>query len=97
MRISLGLVSALLNLVSIIAAIPSLSGYIHSENFTWLSPSIPNIQQELGRRLSKNASIYFPGSPSYTNDTAKWAANTQSNFSVVVVPGIDRDVAATVF
>ena len=96
MHISLRLTLALLNLVSIIAAIPSLIGHIHSGNFTWLSPSIPNIQQELGRRLSKNASIYFPGSPSYTDDTAKWAANTQSNFSVVVVPGIDRDVAATV-
>ena len=96
MRILLGPVLALLNLFLVIAAIPSISGHIRSENFTWLAPSIPNVQQELGRRLSKNASIYFPGSPSYINDTAKWAANTASNFSVVVVPGIDRDVAATV-
>ena len=96
MHISLRIISALLSLVSIIAATPSLIGHIRSENFTWLSPSIPNIQQELGRRLSKNASIYFPGSPSYINDTARWAANTVSSFSIVVVPGIDRDVAATV-
>lgn len=96
MNIPLGLVSALPNLVSFIAAIPSLSGHIHSKNSSRLSPSIPNFHQELGRRLSKNASIYFPGSPSYIDDTAKWAANTESNFSVVVVPGMDQDVASTV-
>ena len=96
MHVSLGLVSALPNLVLIIAAIPSLSGHIHSENSTWLSPSILNLHRELGRRLSRNASIYFPGSPSYIDDTARWATNIESNFSVVVVPGMDQDVAATV-
>ena len=89
---------ALLDLASMIVAISPLTQDTprYSYNMTWPSPSISTIQQELGRRLSKKALIYFPGSPGYINDTARWAANTESNFSVVVVPGIDRDVAATV-
>lgn len=87
---------AILNLVPILVAIPSPIGYTPSDNFTHLSPNISTIQQELGRHLSKGASIYFPGSSSYINDTERWAPNTESNFSLVVVPAIDRDVAATV-
>ena len=92
----LPLILVLLPLVPSISAIPSLTQYIRTDNFTWLSPSDSTIQQELGRHLSKNASIYFPGSPTFLNDTQKWAANTESNFSAVVVPATDRDVAATV-
>ena len=95
MYVSLQTISALLNLAPIIAAVPSFIGHTH-DNFTRLPPSISTVQQELGRRLSRNASIYFPGSPGYINDTERWAPNTESNFSFVVVPGIDRDVVATV-
>lgn len=97
MGISLRAILALLNLVRIIVAIPSLIGHTRSDNFTHQPPNISTIQQELGRHLSKDASIYFPGSPGYINDTERWAPNTASNFSLVVVPAIDRDVAATVF
>lgn len=97
MGISLRAILALLNLVRIIVATPSPIGHTLSDNFTHLSPSISTIQQELGHHLSQHASIYFPGSPSYINDTERWAPNTESNFYLVVVPAIDRDVAATVF
>ena len=96
MRISLRVILALLSLIPIITAIPSFIGHTRSDSFTRLSPNISTVQQELGRRLSKNASIYFPGSPGYISDTERWAPNTESNFSLVVVPAIDRDVAATV-
>lgn len=96
MHVSLRVILAPLNLISIIAAIPSFIRHTRSDGFTLLPPSISTIQQELGPQLSQNASIYFPGSPGYMNDTERWATNTESNFSVVIVPGIDADVAATV-
>ena len=96
MHIHLPFISILLNLGPIAAAILSSVRQARDDNSTRLQPNISTIQQELGRRLSKNASLYFPGSPGYINDTDRWAANTESNFSVVVVPGIDRDVAVTV-
>ena len=69
---------------------------MRSDDFTALPPSISTIQQELGRRLSKGALLYFPNSPGYINVPTRWAAESESNFSVVVVPAIDLDVAATV-
>lgn len=96
MHIPLQLITVLLNLGPIAATILSSVRKARNDDFTQLQPNMSTIQQELGRRLSKNASLYFPGSPGYINDTDRWAANTESNFSVVVVPGIDRDVAVTV-
>ncbi|KAG8526291.1 uncharacterized protein KY384_000284 [Bacidia gigantensis] len=34
--------------------------------------------------------------PDFSNLTERWAANSNSNFSVVVVPAVDKDVVATV-
>ena len=96
MHISVQVISALLNLIPPLAAVPSSIRLNRSDDFTPLRPSLFTIQQELGRRLSKNASLYLPNSPGYINDTERWSAETKSNFSVVVVPAIDRDVAATV-
>lgn len=96
MHTSLQVIVTLLDLVPLIAAIPSFIGHTRSDNFTRLPPSVSTYQQELGPRLSKNATLYFPNSPGYINDTERWAANTKSNFSVVVVPGTAQDVAATV-
>lgn len=84
------------SLVPLIAAIPSSIRHTRSDKFTPLPPSISTLQQEPGRRLSKYASLYFPNISGYINDTERWAAETKSNFSVIVVPAIDRDVAATV-
>lgn len=96
MHISLQVIPALLNLLPLIAAIPSSLGHTRRDDITALPLSVSTIQQELGRRLSKDALLYFPNSPGYINDTTRWAAQTDSNFSVVMVPAIDRDVAATV-
>ena len=96
MHISLSVISAILNLNPIILAIPSSIKYTRHNNFTQLPPSILTIQQELGRRLSRNDTLYFPGSLGYIDDTERWAPNTESNFSVVVVPGTAKDVATTV-
>ena len=64
--------------------------------FTPLSPRASTVQLELGPLLSKNASIYFPNSAQFTNLTQRWSAAADPNFAVVVVPGIAKDVAATV-
>lgn len=96
MHISLQVIPAILNLLPLIAAISPSMRHTRRDDVTTLPPSMSTIQQELGRRLSKDALLYFPNSPGYINDTTRWAAETESNFSVVMVPAIDRDVAATV-
>ena len=96
MYVSLQIILALLNFMVIIAAIPSSFRHARQDNFTWLPPNMSTVQQELGHRLSKNASIYFPGSPDYANATEWWAVNDSPRFSIVVVPGVDRDIAVTV-
>ena len=96
-RICLRNILAIVNLLLIIAAIPSPIGLLVVIVLLDCHRAYATIQQELGRRLSKYASIYFPGSHGCINDTKKWAANTKSNFSVIVVPAIDQDVAATVY
>ncbi len=64
--------------------------------FTPLWPRSSTLQLELGPLLSENASIYFPNSAQFTNLTQRWSAAVDPNFAVVVVPGIAKDVAATV-
>ena len=65
-------------------------------DFTPLSPRWSTVQQELGPLLSKNASIYFPNSAQFANLTQRWSAAVDPNFAVVVVPGVAKDVSATV-
>ena len=64
-------------------------------NASSLPPSKSIIQLGLGPRLSSEASIYFPNSPEFADYTERWSASTMSDFAVVVVPAIDRDVAET--
>lgn len=64
--------------------------------FTPLSPRTSTVQLELGPLLSKNASIYFPNSAQFANLTQRWSAAVDPNFALVVVPGVAKDVAATV-
>ena len=64
--------------------------------FTPLWPRSSTLQLELGPLLSKNASIYFPNSAQFANLTQRWSAAVDASFAVVVVPGIAKDVAATV-
>ena len=65
-------------------------------DFTPLWPRSSTLELELGPLLSKNASIYFPNSAQFANLTQRWSAAVDATFSVVVVPGIAKDVAATV-
>ena len=61
-----------------------------------VSSSISLVQSQLGPCLSKNATLYFPNSPNYPNLTERWSLSSKSDFAVVLVPGVDNDVAATV-
>ena len=64
------------------------------------SPSVSStiflVQSQLGPRLSNHATLYFPTSANYANLTERWSLSTKSDFAVVMVPGVDNDVAATV-
>ena len=61
-----------------------------------ISASISVFQSQLGPRLSKHAALYFPDGPEYANLTERWSLSAKSDFAVVMVPGVDNDVAATV-
>ena len=65
-------------------------------DYTPLSPSPATVQQELGPCLSKKASLYFPSSPNFQNNTQRWSAAIDPDFAVVVIPAVDRDVSCTV-
>ena len=62
-----------------------------------ISARISVVQSQLGPRLSKLAALYFPSSPRYANLTERWSLSSKSDFAVVMVPGVDKDVTATVW
>jgi hypothetical protein len=61
-----------------------------------LTLNAAQILRELGPMLSSNASIYFPGSSEFANATERWSAFRGPSIRVVIEPGTDDDVAATV-
>ncbi|KAI5924944.1 FAD binding domain protein [Camillea tinctor] len=64
----------------------------------WLSSICPrggNLT-ELSGRLSASAQVYYPGSDVFTEATNRWSSFDAPGVNVVVVPGIDDDVAQTV-
>lgn len=65
----------------------------------WLRGICPRAEdvQELGRKLSCRAKIYFPGSDEFDAASARWSALGAPKVNVVVVPGTENDVAETVF
>lgn len=63
---------------------------------TAVAAKISVVQSQLGPRLSKNAALYFPNSPNFANLTERWSLSTKSDFAIVIVPSVDRDVAVTV-
>ncbi len=82
--------------LAIATAIPEVFKTV-STDVTPLSPSVSTVQLELGPCLSRNASIYFPNNPKFANATARWSASVDPNFIVVMVPGVENDVAVTVW
>ena len=66
------------------------------ENMTPTALTQAQIVYELGPMLSRQASIYFPGSLDFANATDRWNAYAAPDIRVVVEPGSDDDVAATV-
>ncbi|RYP89692.1 hypothetical protein DL770_004180 [Monosporascus sp. CRB-9-2] len=51
--------------------------------------------EELSERLSSKAQVYFPGSDGFAPATARWSALSTPEVNVVIVPGVENDVAAT--
>ncbi|KAL8369781.1 hypothetical protein RB595_000221 [Gaeumannomyces hyphopodioides] len=51
---------------------------------------------QLGASLSAGAQILFPGSAEFVARTTRWSNLSPPKFSAVVVPGSQRDVAATI-
>ncbi|KAI1423279.1 FAD binding domain protein [Xylaria sp. FL1777] len=55
-----------------------------------------DIATELGARVSSGTQIFLPGSPEYSQATTRWSAFNSPEFNVVVVPGVESDVAEIV-
>lgn len=51
---------------------------------------------QLGKKLSKSAKIYCPGSPEFEKATTRWSVLDAPKVNIVVVPGTEQDVAKTV-
>lgn len=60
------------------------------------TPNILQIQADLGPKLSEAASLYFPGSPEFGNQTERWSAATESDVLIVVVARCEKDVETAV-
>ena len=60
------------------------------------TPSPARIQSELGPKLCKKSSIYFPSSPEFGNYTEHWSIAAEGDILVVVVPRCDKDIAVAV-
>ena len=81
--------------VQLISALPYIFERAVSDT-TAISPSVANIQSQLGPLLSKGATLYFPGTPQFENATSRWSAYAEPNVAIVVQPAADEDVATTV-
>lgn len=55
-----------------------------------------NIQQELGRRLSKDALVVLPSSPSFPALSKRWQDGGRPTYGVIVVPANEKDVSESV-
>ncbi|TQS33289.1 hypothetical protein Golomagni_06374 [Golovinomyces magnicellulatus] len=51
---------------------------------------------ELGKSLSNKAKVYFPCSEGFADAKARWSTLAAPDVKIVVLPGIEQDVAATV-
>lgn len=51
---------------------------------------------ELQNKLSSSAKIYYPNSTEFNDASARWSLLDEPKVNVVVVPGTENDVAATV-
>ena len=60
------------------------------------TPNIFQIQANLGPKLSKGASLYFPSSPGFSNHTERWSAATEGDVLVVVEVRCEKDVETAV-
>jgi hypothetical protein len=50
---------------------------------------------QLGKKLSKSAKIYCPGSAEFEQATTRWSVLEAPKVNIVVVPGTEEDVVKT--
>lgn len=60
------------------------------------TPSVSKIQADLGSKLCKETSLYFPSSPEVGKYTERWSTEAEGDILVVVIPGCQKDVATVV-
>ncbi|RYP61604.1 hypothetical protein DL769_007637 [Monosporascus sp. CRB-8-3] len=67
-------------------------------NGSWLGALCPRGDEaaNLAARLSSKAEVYFPGSDGFAAATTRWSALSTPGVGIVVVPGVENDVAETV-
>ncbi|KAK1751934.1 hypothetical protein QBC47DRAFT_349747 [Echria macrotheca] len=56
----------------------------------------PNIQQELGPRLSSGALVVFPSTPGFAALNDRWTDGGRPTYGVIIVPATERDVVEAV-
>lgn len=69
---------------------------VSRDDYTNINISLVDVIRNLGPQLSSNASIYASGDPRFANATARYSEFRAPNFTVVVEPGIEADVAKIV-
>ena len=81
---------------ALVAWFPSTSATPIELTVREVTPSASKIQADLGPKLCKGASIYFPSSPEFGEYTERWSTEAEGDILVVVVPGCQKDVATVV-
>ena len=60
-----------------------------------LTPTPSSIQANLGARLAKTSTLYFPSNPEFGEYTERYSTASEGDILMVVVPGCEEDVATT--
>jgi hypothetical protein len=88
--------SLVLALLPVLVAGVITPRYLQRAPFTRRDLNVTSVETELGALLSPNATILGPGDPSFANTTVRYSTYAVPDIEVVVVPGIESDVAVTV-
>ncbi|KAI9154971.1 FAD-linked oxidoreductase virI [Paramyrothecium foliicola] len=81
-----------------ITALPHepVPSYFQSSTFTRRDISVTVVQRELGKVLSKKATIFGPTSPDWAEATERWNTYAMPDIEIVVRPGLESDVSKIV-
>ena len=85
-----------LAVVQALVAGSTIPRYFQNLPVTRRDLSSPQIQQELGRQLSKTTTIFGPSDSRFDNATVRWNIVAVPKIQVVIEPGQESDVSTIV-